>query len=1823
MNFHSHNPAGQNCKQLFLEKRRVFVDRSAETDDTKTIEEKPKGVLDWARKKLQSIGILSKSPHDSSEEVTDAERIRSRVLEILGKTEQLEGNEMSFLRDELNRSESLFSRDIRLRVLRRFAEQRLQSDEKLTNDEFPILQSAAAEYYDLREQTYRYIFLDLRSEYYPRMYAQRPVTMVESHKQILAQAALFLPKTEADEIYTLLDRAVSEEGVSDLDAMLDLGFSIGNKKDKNEQDKIKSVEQHQMQRLLVLPLVRWIEILDSNKLLGFFVILANIPPQQSRLVQMRNAYLRRHLTRDNIHRLDSKIADKKVFAEIMGLTQTGIESDYTHLTKSFEKNLDEAQNFGDSLYNAWLLAKEQYYQSDPSIDRTKPLFNVFEADKKLEELEEIAKNISTTDDFFLMQQKRDELFAIIQGSDEVKKQNAIMVQLLRQVDAFLAGHIRHRTEELVRNQSEELSARFQQLLAVHGLSKEGLLSYAGDSSKNPDDASGLRALSYRIRYQDAALRIANGNHDDFHTLEELRKIEDKTVFVQYSDKEHKRIDTPKNEIEKEAIPPEVTQVISAILQHAQAAQKAALDNPLQQYLSYAEEWGYEIPGDGQRSPAAERVLAQPCTALAEGLQQGNSMRHNHFIREAIHRYTESKSIEQYAETVEDNDFFRDFVRLKSVKGAIVQSVAEQVKRTVTSSNANIGKIAEGETIEDKQLYERYEQLRREGLQLFEIEPDQIETIHDEMADMKTIFKPIYDMKTLAPPPDADESEKKQYLAEEQKARSINNYLSEALALMNLLEAAGNAAEDRSDIASRTRALETSIALTKKNFPDGLPSREQILKDTSALIDGYNLNNGTLSQARKQALTENGTVEVVEDDSITDESGFETSTDGKVRVKRSMWEQDALRLKESGAHDVINETIFQKNLAQKSDIERQEVTEHLSQLGEFAKWINGTDVPDKSFLQNLKGLDGKSIFDIVPDGEIKENAHFEVTDTGFKIRVKRSVWEGDSGFLAKVLRHEGLHAIDQASRYRPSEKLYDELKNNGQGFEDFYQKFLARYRKMNGNKSLSYKDRKKEFLAYVFSESLLDPKDSNEAAELAAFKSRNREILENFKNDTLAKASELFSQNSVRAGWWNAGERLSYKTVDEQAIEDIKFVAQTPDTFAFQYNQRRRRILKKLDTIQNFKAFDKKKRQAYTNVTHDILQHAEKQLEEIGKLTEAEREKVDVDQIFADLMSALKDHEKVLDAELAEIAYNYTEEVNPMKELWNNTTFLALGDFKTLFSTTKEFIERRHERNSKRRAGLAGKAIFEKLIPPLANEFDNVKEKSETDAVNAYKEQLSNKDSWQIMERVDSSSNTDELKACLYLLSERGAIDWNDRRIWRAFERYQDSIRFFPTDEDNPEFLRSKFQRACGILYDNDFFRDLDRKNASAFESTKQEYKEEANQNLDHMDAIVRQMIIDKRSGRKKVSPHRFEMYIDAAINFNKSTPIKVFWWILQGVNLGILNMERVLQFDSKYQNQYPMTNWFPSVKPTANQIRQIANLFAPKKDGDMPENFKDWFFTEVLGNKQVQERMRKSSSDKTLDHDWAMIAGSIGDAGTAQFLLATNAGASGRLPKTGIPNVIAGHLMRITTIAREEKSGHIQNKAFLKEQIAAHIEYVFHFNSIYSGRYNHKDYYGQSFVRDTYTGSDTEMRSEPREKSNYCSKKKTTLEFIKSNNNIIQQLDPNLFAIINKNGEKSVITPDIIKDVRNYLHSTYNMPEEMLPNSAPELGQKMSGIAHFIMDKKPEVFENILRTAVSEYERDHPGKTPQEYYNTYSYPSTEELSKPHPGYPEETHGIFG
>jgi hypothetical protein len=463
----------------------------------------------------------------------------------------------------------------------------------------------------------------------------------------------------------------------------------------------------------------------------------------------------------------------------------------------------------------------------------------------------------------------------------------------------------------------------------------------------------------------------------------------------------------------------------------------------------------------------------------------------------------------------------------------------------------------------------------------------------------------------------------------------------------------------------------------------------------------------------------------------------------------------------------------------------------------------------------------------------------------------------------------------------------------------------------------------------------------------------------------------------------------------------------------------------------------------------------------------------------------RDFNGIIDGWLAQSSEKgATDDGNPLVNLYYNTTFLSLADMKKMWKIFADFVERRHERNSKKRAGVAGKAIFDSVNRNLSNEYNKEVESAEQEEVNKYKDILKNTDSWQLYAIMGSSNNKDEIKAVLYILADNGRIDWRDKRIWRALERQHCGVTFYDSDAYSYNILTSKLQKACAI-YDNDFFRQVDTTNASSFESKVKQYDNEGNLNISRLEGTLRDMLTEKatKGDDARVDPHRYISFVLKLQTAGKGDPTDVLYFAIMGVAYGIIPPEYILRLNSSGLNDYPLWEFFTAGEPTQKQYELWRDeiLYQKKKpdgtysDYKRPNNFVDWVYSKVFTQKNVEERLLANFDGGKWDHDHARVLGAMGNtSGAVNITSLSGSGGQTRFKPTMYNNLTVGALQFVTSIGRN--ADRIPPDQ-LRKMLSRQAGYSFMLNGILNNKVYTKD--------QKYRFSEDEKRAPPREAYGY------------------------------------------------------------------------------------------------------------------------------------------
>lgn len=984
-------------------------------------------------------------------------------------------------------------------------------------------------------------------------------------------------------------------------------------------------------------------------------------------------------------------------------------------------------------------------------------------------------------------------------------------------------------------------------------------------------------------------------------------------------------------------------------------------------------------------------------------------------------------------------------------------------------------------------------------------------------------------------------------------------------------------------AKRAKTLRTRLSEIRKNIPDEntTDAIDEIFRFEKMLEVLEKADNPFTEDADVLMLDRNKYIKDVSSllqktgsvlESLTAEQ-IESELD-QVISKGEQWcnEIEKLPTEEQGEALQQKTPNLQPNLSELREQENTIEQNRKEKLQRFADWVVRKVSNEEGRLENdeiwdlaesLENLNGKKVLQKLSDDEFDDRfrsqakAMVVLKNGSFEIFVRQPDWDSKNQDMIISLRHEGFHALDAADKKNFSKDLDARLRA-ADGFD--YKTFVKEFCEVA---QIEPKDFSDEIFAYMMAG------DKPEIQKMIAKIPQN--ISEEFhgKRETYA---EEFAEKGIRVGFFGGKKELA-----RNAVAEISFDPKTKDHWQFELQTQIARLGKNIESLKKSNTPAEGKSQFISKLDELLHRGIDEASQPLGDGDEA---------VYDTLVTNLKETNAKAESAIITLAENQQSERGLLLSALDNTTFLSILDLISMFNTTKEFIERRHQRNQKLRTGKAGKAIFDKLVPNLANEFDLKKEEAESEEVGIYEKGLNNKDAWQIMDRVDETRNKDELKACFNVLSKEGAIDWYDRRIWKALDRVGSGVKIYDADANDIRALKTKLARACTVLWDGDYFYDTDRANGSNYQSGKNDYNEEIKGNVQEMGGMLESLLKQKRRGYK-VNPQRFEAYLEKCVKIGKSVPENVFWYTLQGVHHGVLNMERINYFDSEYLNNYPAFDWFYSRKPKLAEVRSIAEMFPPTEDGGPPENFNDWYLSTIMSDKAVIGRTIKNATAArdNWDHDWSTTMLAVGNTSMAwQLLRKDNEFAA--LHLTAYPNMTVGQISYITNLARYKDR---YDKKRLKEEIIRHFSYSTVISTALKG--NYKSHLVHNLTPDELS----QPARSSSDKNLYMSDKAlSTNEILDSNESILKSLDPRVFYWIGEENisdrpGSSVENEKVLKIVQE-INSVPGY--EDLDLSKVRTGHDLLDNLSIIIKRAIKIndVDPIIDTALDVYKKHHGGK---------------------------------
>lgn len=399
--------------------------------------------------------------------------------------------------------------------------------------------------------------------------------------------------------------------------------------------------------------------------------------------------------------------------------------------------------------------------------------------------------------------------------------------------------------------------------------------------------------------------------------------------------------------------------------------------------------------------------------------------------------------------------------------------------------------------------------------------------------------------------------------------------------------------------------------------------------------------------------------------------------------------------------------------------------------------------------------------------------------------------------------------------------------------------------------------------------------------------------------------------------------------------------------------------------------------------------------------------------------AKREADEAKEEHLKEAAEKYREDnivepkQNAITQFWYDTQFLTPVDVMELGKSVWEYWKRTWERKQKNRYSKFGSSM-----PFISTEMLRIKEDTEHEEVGKFEHAIGHMGTFEVRGIMNSSSNQDQIKACIKTLSDRGHMRWDDVRMWEAVNRIPalafDKRILIPRD-GNPhsivkvengirmtgmDMLKDAFESVWG---DDNLYETFKNSNTSAYKSAMEKFGNEGS-SLENdpygsggVSAKLKQLLNMHRNG-EQVDPSQYEGLIKYIIKNGKATAEKKLYYIVLGVATNLLSIESIGTLDSDHCNVLPWLDFFTQAKNenkpvtltkmqsdvppentgkhpfTMNDYKEMATFFDTKMPGEDENtagiNVKNFLWKKMLPHETTLTRTRKGSRNgDSMDHD--------------------------------------------------------------------------------------------------------------------------------------------------------------------------------------------------------------------------------------------------------------
>lgn len=438
-------------------------------------------------------------------------------------------------------------------------------------------------------------------------------------------------------------------------------------------------------------------------------------------------------------------------------------------------------------------------------------------------------------------------------------------------------------------------------------------------------------------------------------------------------------------------------------------------------------------------------------------------------------------------------------------------------------------------------------------------------------------------------------------------------------------------------------------------------------------------------------------------------------------------------------------------------------------------------------------------------------------------------------------------------------------------------------------------------------------------------------------------------------------------------------------------------------------------------------------------------------------------------------------------IWNETQFLSCQDVAQLGKHIWEYWTRTWERKMKNRF-----AKFGSHLPFISTEMLRIKEDTEHEEVGKFEHAMAHMGDFEIRGILHGSSNQDQIKACIQVLTEKGMMRWNDVRLWEAINRIPalGLSKKIPIPNDGNvyatvgmsksgmpkkgiDYLKDAFENIWG---DDNLYDSWVAKNKGAYKSGMDKYKSDAAALENDPNGITggMRMLLSEHMQGNQVDPQKYEEFIRYAIEEGKSNAENRLYYIVMGVATNLLTLDRVADLNNLC-NKQPWLDFFTQAKDqdkpvtltamqsqvppyynrtfTVTDFQVMANFFdkdsdPTKKKYGPGKNVHDFFWKKIMPHETTQVRTLKASRGaEGMDHDDAHFFMPCLDYRQVRNMCGSSAGDKKYFSPPGYLNVFPGFSEWSRTLAA------VKNRTLLEKAILSYVN----FDGIITGRFLKSD----------------------------------------------------------------------------------------------------------------------------------------------------------------------